>query len=322
MFWLEMSRDEAHGGGDWAYTKSLWSPAYKINNSKWRHWETVLEVQKGDQVLHLRGVPPNAKFEGFSTAASNGFETTQKPPILGEYAYAECFYRVYLEDFQRFNDPIYLQAVFEKNTVELLKYFLENKSKPKRERKPLFYVHQSRRIQCFNGGYLSEVDNQLASLLLGSSYSNNRLEKGDLVTDVKTSERIQQLKIRVGQKEFSSNVRSNYGGQCCFPGCSIHEDIFLIGAHIDRWADNETLRGNSANGLCLCLMHDKAFELGLFTINENYSIVVNHNRIRMLNSTWVNDDLLPYDGQPIKQGNVIPSQDALRAHRARAGVDI
>src|SRR5215208_3074293 len=30
MLWLEMSRDEAHGGGSWAFGQSLWSPSRKL----------------------------------------------------------------------------------------------------------------------------------------------------------------------------------------------------------------------------------------------------------------------------------------------------
>lgn len=31
MMWIEMSRDEVHGGGDWAFAKCVWSPTHKNN---------------------------------------------------------------------------------------------------------------------------------------------------------------------------------------------------------------------------------------------------------------------------------------------------
>src|SRR5919112_630978 len=62
MLWLEMSRDEAHGGGSWAFGQSLWSPSRKTNGTKWAFWNTLLRVEAGDPVLHLRGKGDRATF--------------------------------------------------------------------------------------------------------------------------------------------------------------------------------------------------------------------------------------------------------------------
>lgn len=75
---------------------------------------------------------------------------------------------------------------------------------------------------------------------------------------MQTGERIRELRVREGQQRFSDNVRGNYSGRCCFPHCPIVEQHFLIGAHIARWSDVPHLRGKVSNGLCFCLMHDKA----------------------------------------------------------------
>ncbi len=53
MLWLEMSRDETHGGDEWGFGQSLWSPSRKTNGNRWAFWETVLSVEAGDPVLHL-----------------------------------------------------------------------------------------------------------------------------------------------------------------------------------------------------------------------------------------------------------------------------
>lgn len=34
MVWIEMSRDEIHGGGEWGFKKCIWSPAYKKGDLK------------------------------------------------------------------------------------------------------------------------------------------------------------------------------------------------------------------------------------------------------------------------------------------------
>src|SRR5215203_5558141 len=64
MLWLEMSRDEAHGGGSWAFGQSLWSPSRKTNGTKWAFWETLLHVEQmilcytcGGKVIGLPSLP-------------------------------------------------------------------------------------------------------------------------------------------------------------------------------------------------------------------------------------------------------------------------
>lgn len=116
---------------------------------------------------------------------------------------------------------------------------------------------------------------QLKNLLQASRNSQDKEDedsRGDDCSDlenpvpstIETGEGLQQSWYRTGQKGFSDNVCANYSNCCCFPNCFIDEHTFLIGAHIARWVDVEELRGDISNGLCLCLMHDKAFESGFF----------------------------------------------------------
>ena len=264
MLWLEMSRDEVHGGGSWAFGQSLWSPSRKTNGTRWAFWETLLRVETGDPVLHLRGKGDSAAFVAFSTAADDGFEASERPPSPGGWGYARSFYRVLLRDFTPIADPMLLQDAFERRDIELRRYFTENKSASKKER--LFYVIQGDRLQCLNGAYLSEVSSELAQLLLDrTGYVPER--STSTTREVTTGERLRELLARVGQREFSDIVRENYGAQCCFPDCDVAERTFLRGSHIARWADEPELRGDISNGLCLCLMHDQAFERGLFTVD-------------------------------------------------------
>lgn len=325
MLWLEMSRDPTHGSGSWDFTLSLWSPTYKRSKSgkkggKWAFWDSVLRVRAGDSILHLRGKDKKAAFVGFSTAETDGFITAECPPVPGEWSYADSFHRVFLKDFTPFPKPFFLRDVFLQQDVLLRNYFRRNKAKLAKHKCLLFYVIQAGRLQCLNGAYLSEVDDELASLLLGSDYTTGTDAARPPLIDVQTGERIQVLRVREGQQVFSEEVRANYGSRCCFPDCSIAERQFLVGAHIARWADAPHLRGSIANGLCLCLMHDKAFEGGLFTITADYKVAVNKGSKTFQNSRWCADNLLPHDGQPISCGVVTPLVKALELHWARIGL--
>jgi hypothetical protein len=127
MTYLEMSRDEEHGGGTWAFTNCLWAPTKKKAGTQWPFWKKVLEVREGDLVLHLRGVPPNAYFVGYSVAAGDGFQTSRRPPNPGEWGFAEAFYRADLTGFTPFHQPVNLSDVFSSRSAELSSYFDANK---------------------------------------------------------------------------------------------------------------------------------------------------------------------------------------------------
>lgn len=134
MSWLEMSREETHGGGGWGFGQSLWSPSRKRDGTKWAFWETLMHVDAGDPVLHLRGKGNNAAFVGFSTAAANGYETADRPPNPKGWDYAGTFYRVPLQDFIPLDSPVSLSKVFANRGTELRAYFFNNRSAPEKER--------------------------------------------------------------------------------------------------------------------------------------------------------------------------------------------
>ncbi len=317
MLWLEMSREEDHGGGNWSFGKCVWSPTHKTNGTRWGFWETVKKIKEGDIVIHLRG-RENAAFVGYSIASSDGYETISKPPEPGIWAYASSFYRADLEQFTPFPSPIHLKTLFASKNDYLRDYFLNNKKRPTQQRERLFYVIQSGRLQCLNGAYLSEISIELFNNLFKTSEGYTVHQPFSVLRDVDTNEVLRHLKSRVGQNKFSDSICENYNNECCFPSCEVNERSFLIGAHIARWSDNHELRGNVANGLCLCLMHDKAFEKGLFTLNLDFTVWSDDETLE--NSEWGKNHIFPYIGRQIKLGQVKPSYDALLEHWERVSL--
>lgn len=93
---------------------------------------------------------------------------------------------------------------------------------------------------------------------------------------------------------------------------------FLIGSHIARWSDNETLRGHLGNGLCFCLLHDKAFEIGLFTLDELFNVFVNPKQRG--SESYINKALLADHGKQISLSAVEPLDDALLEHWIRVDI--
>jgi putative restriction endonuclease len=318
MIYLEMSRNKEHGGGTWAFGNCLWAPIRKKGGGKWRFWTKVHEIRKGDLILHLRGITPQANFVGYSIAASDGFQTDRRPPNPGKWNFAEAFYRADLTDFIPFHQPINLTDIFSLRKVELNLYFDANKSR-RAKKTNIFFVRQSARLQCLNGAYLSEVNEGLLTALFGAAKEPVRSSTKSSTISIDTGIQISTIFSRLGQARFASEIKELYGNTCCFPGCNISDTRFLVASHIARWSDNEHLRGHMGNGLCLCLLHDKAFEIGLFTLDALYKIYVNP-RDRRFDSEIVKE-LVSHHGECIRLSDVKPMDDALLEHWSRVNIE-
>jgi len=317
MIYLEMSRDPAHGGGSWSFPNCVWAPTEKDGGGSWPFWSKVGGMREGDLVLHLRGVTPHADFVGFSTVAGNGFETEKRPPDPGDWAFAKKFYRADLTDFTPFHAPVNLDAIFKLRRDQLETYFDMNKGRGSKKLN-LFYVRQAGRLQCLNGAYLSDVDSELFTALFDEPSPIHGIPNPATPSSVETGWQLALVKARIGQSNFAEQVKDLYGGVCCFPGCGISDRRFLVGSHIARWCDNEALRGELGNGLCLCLLHDKAFEIGLFTLDEHYRIFVNPREAKR--PSPVLEDLRQQAGMQIRLSKIHPLDGALLEHWIRIDV--
>lgn len=315
MAWIEMARDPVHGGGSWSFGECLWSPTEIRDGSRtWAYWSALRDVQPGDSIVHLRGRQPNASFVGTSIAETPAEQTLERPPEPGEWAWSDAFFRVFLRDFEPFTTPIPLTHVFESRSEELIAYHRRHSPLKAPGGKLLFYVPQAGRLQCQNGAYLSELDDELAEILFGLSVERPGRNPEPITLDVNTAEQLRNVKARIGQQAFSNNVKDNYEGKCCFPGCAVNDRAFLIGSHIARWADAPELRGLVTNGLALCLLHDRAFERGLFTLSLDHRICFNRARINA--SPWA-ISYLTGEAEQIRLGQVQPSQAAIELHWKR-----
>jgi hypothetical protein len=119
----------------------------------------------------------------------------------------------------------------------------------------------------------------------------------------------------VRQKAFSDAVRQNYDFQCAFPECGVDEAGFLIGTHIARWTEDEDFRHSVDNGFSFCLMHRRAFELGLFTVDARGAIYSRQDRWEQ--SSWASERVAPHVGKSIRAASTPPAVGALRRHWER-----
>ena len=109
-------------------------------------------------------------------------------------------------------------------------------------------------------------------------------------------DRVVQVKVRIGQSLFREAVLSAYDGRCCISGLSIPS--LLVASHIVPWRLDKLNRLNPRNGLALSALHDRAFDAGLITINEDLTIRVSKD-YRGIDNAFFKDSIDRFDGQPI-----------------------
>jgi hypothetical protein len=81
-----------------------------------------------------------------------------------------------------------------------------------------------------------------------------------------------EAKVRRVQSFFRRTVLGSYDMCCAF--CRLGDGRLLAASHIIPWADDETRRADPRNGLSLCALHDRAFDRGLMSVDEDLSILV------------------------------------------------
>ena len=121
------------------------------------------------------------------------------------------------------------------------------------------------------------------------------------------------VRVRINQNFFRRAVLSAYGGKCCITGIDIPE--LLNASHIIPWSVDIPNRTNPQNGLCLNVFHDRAFDNGLITLSDDFTIRLSP-KITAKEGTARKSMLLDYNGAVIQMPeHFLPSQVFLRYHR-------
>lgn len=116
---------------------------------------------------------------------------------------------------------------------------------------------------------------------------------------------------RVGQAFFRAAVLSAYNQTCCITGLSITR--LLVASHIVPWSHDPVNRVNPRNGLSLSALHDRAFDSGLLTINDDMTVRVSPSYPEDL---FFSGSVASYHGKPIRlPEKFAPDPDFLAYHR-------
>ncbi|AGO53458.1 hypothetical protein SOD_c04480 [Serratia plymuthica 4Rx13] len=131
--------------------------------------------------------------------------------------------------------------------------------------------------------------------------------------DFSGSERISTVKTRVDQNLFRKNVLEVYEYRCCVTG--LEEPALLVASHILPWSHSIEQRLNPSNGLCLSSLHDKAFDRGLITFDEDLKLVLSP-QIKKLKSGIYIEIFAKYEGNMMRTPiHHSPEKEHLAYHR-------
>lgn len=118
----------------------------------------------------------------------------------------------------------------------------------------------------------------------------------DEIVDYTGSNKTVWTMTRVGQNFFRRSVLSAYNYRCCITGLSVLN--LLVASHIIPWRLDAANRLNPRNGLCLSMLHDKAFDSGIIAIAEDMTVSVSRKHMTD-EDHFFNSAVLAYDGKPI-----------------------
>ncbi len=122
-----------------------------------------------------------------------------------------------------------------------------------------------------------------------------------------------QIDARVGQNFFRKAVLSAYNERCCITGLSVPR--LLIASHIVPWKVDAHTRLNPSNGLCLSALHDRAFDIGYISLDENFRVIVS-SKIHNSNDNFLKRSILSYAGSAVTQPDKFkPHNDFISYHR-------
>lgn len=121
------------------------------------------------------------------------------------------------------------------------------------------------------------------------------------------------VKVRVNQSFFRKTVLAAYDFKCCITGLGIPD--LLNASHIVPWSKDKMNRVNPRNGLCLNVIHDRAFDRGLLTVTPEFKVKISNSVKRGDISEAVRHLLIRYDGWEINlPARFTPDKAFLKYH--------
>jgi len=145
------------------------------------------------------------------------------------------------------------------------------------------------------------------------------LPPSERAMDAVVTDKLAIKKVRVTQHLFRDMVLSSYDAQCAI--CTLSVPQLLIASHIVGWSVDAAHRMNPRNGICLCSLHDRAFDTGMLDIDERCIIHITDKCTASRQHRVAKEMLFRFDGEGITMPNRWhPDPALLTARRQHLGI--
>lgn len=122
------------------------------------------------------------------------------------------------------------------------------------------------------------------------------------------------VRARRVQRFFRRAVLVSYQNACALTGLAIPS--LLNASHIIPWNADEKRRADPRNGIALNALHDRAFDRGLITFDENLRLLLSPRLQTKTPTTAHHAFLLQYENQPLRPPvRFTPDAIAMQYHR-------
>ena len=136
----------------------------------------------------------------------------------------------------------------------------------------------------------------------------------EIPSGLKGETKIREIKARVNQNVFRQIVLANYDSKCALTGIDVTD--LLVASHIIPWTSNEADRLNPENGICLSSLYDKAFDRGLISFTDSYTVIFSQRLKSNVGKEYYNNYFLPIEGMTlISPRKYNPNPTFLEWHR-------
>jgi hypothetical protein len=113
---------------------------------------------------------------------------------------------------------------------------------------------------------------------------NAIIQNALVLDDVTTGDQIKLTRLRKGTAKLRDLTLMNYQTRCAL--CDISDPKLLVTSHVVPWAIAPLIRGHLDNVICFCTLHDKLFETGYFSLNDDRTLLWQQSIASRALQTW------------------------------------
>lgn len=248
--WIFVGKDKDDGSAVEIFEEDMRRHYWGIKESA----KNTVNLSIGDKVVFYLGDSGERRFFGTATLRSRYLNTKKARQRGHDFSGVELVH-IDLWNQPKPVDPLFLKLHFVKNKQHYGTYFQGS-------------VHQipAKDYATIAGKRNEQIFRQKAEL------ANESRKQEPSLTEPSN---IRKTMIKIRSAEFGRAVKENYDYSCAVCGRSRFtkdENPEVESAHIYPVAKNGS--NDFRNGIALCRLHHWAFENGLFSIKDNYSIIV------------------------------------------------